>query len=56
MFVLWGIYGVYHYFYIWQEILISHMTYDVVGIQDAISDPYKYMRMLHSVRQYLAVR
>ena len=39
LFLLRGIFGVYHYFYFWWENLMSHMTYDVEGTQDAILDP-----------------
>ena len=37
--LLQGIFGVYHYFYFWWENLMSHVTYDVEGTQDAILDP-----------------
>ena len=37
--MLRGIFGVYHYFYFWRENLMSHVTYDVEGTQDAILDP-----------------
>ena len=31
--------GVYHFFFIWQEILISHVTYDIKCTQNSILDP-----------------
>ena len=39
LFVMGYFLGVYHYFYFWQENLMSHVTYDIEGTQDAISDP-----------------